>query len=468
VFASVHRRPQTFFSQNKINGLVVDAPARVRVRPLAADGTVGTLAGIESVSVLRCQHEDAMLNDTRIRSAKARERHYKLTDFDGLYLLVCRNGSKLWRFAYRFDRKQKQIALGAYPEVTLAEARDRREASRKLLANGKDPSLERRLEKIARAAGGNTLREVAEEFLDKQRREGRSEATLGKNRWLLEPAFAAFGDRPIGELTAPELLHALRQFELRSRYESARRLRAVAGMVFRYAIATGRASRDISVDLRGALTTPKVNHRAAITEPSKLGALLRAIEGYSGQPTTRLALQLSALLFVRPGELRLARWKEIDFDKTVWVVPAATMKMKRPHRVPLARQTVVILRELHRITGQGEFVFPAVDSVRRCMSNNTLNAALRRLGYSKEDVSVSGFRATASTLLNEMGRWNPDAIERQLAHMEENDVRRAYMHAAEFWNERVEMMQVWADYLDQLRYGSQVVAHIKPFVVSQG
>jgi integrase len=378
------------------------------------------------------------------------------------------NGSKLWRFAYRFDGKQKQIALGAYPEVTLAEARDRREASRKLLAAAKDPSLERRLEKIAKAAGGNSFREVAEEFLGKQRREGRSEATLNKNRWLLEPAFAAFGDRAIGEVTAPELLHALRKFELRGRYESARRLRTVAGMIFRYAIATGRATRDIALDLRGALTTPKVNHRAAITDPKELGALLRAIEGYSGQPTTRLALQLSAFLFVRPGELRLARWKEIDFEKAVWTVPAETMKMKRPHRVPLSRQAIVIFRELHGMTGLGEFVFPAVNSFRRPMSNNTLNAALRRLGYAKDEISVSGLRATASTLLNEMGRWNPDAIERQLAHMEENDVRRAYMHAAEFWTERVEMMQVWAHHLDQLRYGSQVEGHIKPFAVSQG
>jgi integrase len=409
-----------------------------------------------------------MLNDTRIRNAKPAERDTKLTDFDGLYLLVRPNGSRLWRFAYRFGGKQKQIALGAYPHVTLAEARDRREAARKLLAGGKDPSVERRLEKIAKAAGGNSFREVAEEFLGKQRREGRSEATLNKNRWLLEPAFAAFGDRAIGEVTAPELLHALRKFELRGRYESARRLRTVAGMIFRYAIATGRASRDIALDLRGALTTPKVKHRAAITEAGELGALLRAIEGYSGQPTTRLALQLSALLFVRPGELRLAHWKEIDFEKAVWTVPAATMKMKRPHRVPLSRQAIVIFRELHAMTGQGEYVFPAVNSFRRPMSNNTLNAALRRLGYAKDEISVSGFRATASTLLNEMGRWNPDAIERQLAHMEENDVRRAYMHAAEFWSERVEMMQVWADHLDQLRYGSPVDRHIKPFVVSQG
>ena len=236
-----------------------------------------------------------MLNDTRIRNAKPRERDHKLTDFDGLYLLIRSNGSKLWRFAYRFCGKQKQIALGAYPQVTLADARESREAARKLLAGGKDPSVERRLEKIAKAAGGNSFREVAEEFLGKQRREGRSEATLSKNRWLLEPAFAAFGDRAIGEVTAPELLHASRKFELRGRYESARRLRTVAGMIFRYAIATGRATRDIALDLRGALTTPKVKHRAAITEPGELGALLRTIEGYSGQPTTRLALQLSAL-----------------------------------------------------------------------------------------------------------------------------------------------------------------------------
>jgi integrase len=409
-----------------------------------------------------------MLNDTRIRNARPGERDTKLTDFDGLYLLIRKNGSRLWRFAYRFGGKQKQIALGAYPSVTLAEARERREAARKLLAGGKDPSVERRLEKIAKAAGGNTFREVAEEFLDKQRREDRAAKTLSKNRWLLEPAYAAFGDRPVGEVTAPELLHALRKFELRGRYESARRLRGVAGMIFRYAIATGRATRDIAVDLRGALTTPKVTHRAAVTDPNELGALLRVIEGYSGQPTTRLALELSALLFVRPGELRRARWKEIDLEKAIWTVPAETMKMKRPHRVPLSRQAIVIFRELHSMTRTGEYVFPAVNSFRRPMSNNTLNAALRRLGYTKDEVSVSGFRATASTLLNEMGRWNPDAIERQLAHMEENDVRRAYMHAAEFWNERVEMMQVWADYLDQLRHGSPVDKLIKPFVISRG
>jgi integrase len=281
--------------------------------------------------------------------------------------------------------------------------------------------------------------------------------TIKKNRWLLEPAFETFGDRPIGEITAPELLHALRKFEQRERYESARRLRTVAGMVFRYAIATGRATRDVSLDLRGALTTPKVRHRPAITEPKKVGGLLRAIDGYTGHPTTRMALQLSALLFVRPGEIRHARWREFDLGLALWNIPAETMKMDRPHRVPLARQALNVIRQLEKITGQGEFLFPATTSVRRPMSENTLNAALRRLGYTKGEVTAHGFRTTASTLLNEMGRWSADAIERQLAHQEENDVRRAYMHAAEFWAERVEMMQAWADHLDQLRSGAVVI-----------
>jgi integrase len=398
-----------------------------------------------------------VLNDLRLRQSKPRDRDYKLTDYDGLYVLIRPTGAKLWRLAYRFAGKQKLLALGAYPSVTLAEAREARDAARKLVSSGVDPSVRRRLEKIAAAAGGNTFRDVAEELLTKQAREGRAEKTTKKNRWLLEPAFETFGDRPIHEITAPELLHALRKFENRERYESARRLRTVAGMVFRYAIATGRAERDISLDLRGALITPKVKHRPAITDPKKVGALLRAIDGYAGQPTTRAALQLSALLFVRPGEIRYARWREFDLDRAVWNIPAETMKMDRPHRVPLAGQVVGIVRHLENITGKGEFLFPAITSVRRPMSENTLNVALRRLGYAKDEVTAHGFRTTASTLLNEMGRWNRDAIERQLAHQEQDEVRNAYMHAAEFWSERVEMMQVWADYLDQLRSGADII-----------
>ncbi len=392
-----------------------------------------------------------MLTDLEIRQAKPRERDYKLSDYDHLYLLVRPNGSKLWRVGYRFGGKQKSLALGAYPTVTLADAREKRDAARKLLANGTDPGLKRRLEKIAAAAGGNTFREVAEEFLEKQVREKRAETTLKKNRWLLEPAFQTFGTRPIGEITAPELLHACKKFQNRERYESARRMRTVAGMVFRYAIATGRATRDISRDLDGALISPPVKHRAAVTKPSEVGALLRATDGYTGQPTTRIALQMLALVFVRPGELRHARWREFDLPEAVWKIPAETMKMDRPHRVPLAKQVINLLNELRPITGEGEFLFPAITSVRRAMSENTMNSALRRLGYGKEEATPHGFRTTASTLLNEMGRWSADAIERQLAHQEQNEIRNAYMHAAEFWAERVEMMQAWADHLDQLR-----------------
>ena len=398
-----------------------------------------------------------MLIDTRIRQAKARERDYKLSDYEGLYLLVRKTGAKLWRMNYRFGGKQKSLALGVYPAVTLADARERRDAARKLLANGADPSVKRRLEKIAAAAGGNSFREVAEELLSKRGREGLRDNTMQKNRWLLVPVYETLGDRPINEITAPELLHALRKFEARGRYDSASRSRTAAGRVFRYAIATGRATRDISLDLRGALTTPKAKHRAAITKPAEVGALLRAIDGYTGQPTTRIALQLSALLFVRPGELRYARWREFDLPEKIWRIPAETMKMDRPHRVPLANQAIGIIRELQKITGEGEFLFHAITSVRRAMSENTLNSALRRLGYAKEEVSAHGFRTTASTLLNEMGRWNKDAIDRQLAHQEQDDVRRAYMHAAEFWDERVAMMQVWADYLDQLKSGATIL-----------
>jgi len=228
-------------------------------------------------------------------------------------------------------------------------------------------------------------------------------------------------------------------------------------MVFRYAIATGRAERDPSADLRGALTSPKTNHRSAIVGPMAIGALLRAIDGFDGQPTTRAALRLAPLVFVRPGELRHAEWVEIDFAAAEWRIPAAKMKMRRVHRVPLSRQALAIIRELQAITGEGRWLFPSVRTVTRPISENTLNAALRRLGYGPEQMTTHGFRAMASTRLNEIGRWNPDAIERQLAHQEADDVRRAYIHAAEYWPERVRMMQAWADYLDGLRESGKVV-----------
>lgn len=400
------------------------------------------------------------LSDVTVRSAKPTARPRKLSDGGGLYLLINPKpvASKLWRQAYRFDGKQKTLALGTYPSVSLSQAREGRDEAKKLLASGIDPSAQRKTERqLEKAAAGNSFRVVAEEVIAKLEREGRAHVTIAKKRWLLDFAYPAFGDRPVTEITAKELLALLRDLEGRGVYETAKRLRSTCGMVFRYAIATGRAERDPSSDLRGALTTHQVTHRAAIVEPAGIGALLRAIDGFDGQPTTRAALRLAPHVFVRPGELRQAEWNEFNLDGAVWVIPASKMKMRRPHRVPLSRQSIDVLRELHVITGNGRLVFPSVRTVTRPISENTLNAGLRRLGYAQEDMSTHGFRSMAATRLNEMGQWNPDAIERQLAHQEQNAVRRAYTHAAEFWSERVQMMQAWSDYLDGLRAGGTVV-----------
>jgi integrase len=386
-----------------------------------------------------------MLTDTKVRQQKSAG---KISDGGGLFLMVTPSGSKLWRQSYRFGGKQKTLAHGAYPQISLQEARARREAAKTLLREGRDPSAHKHGAKHL-LIGITTFKAVAEELLAKHEAEKRSAATLNKQRWLLDFAYELLGDRAIDEIEAPEILAVLRRLEARKRYESAKRLRSLCGMVFRFAIATGRAKRDPAADLRGALISPTVVHRAAITEPKKIGGLLRAIDGYDGHATTKLALQLAALTFVRPGELRHGEWSDVDTDKGVWVIPAARMKMRREHRVPLSSQTVAIIKALHAITGGRRWLFPAAHTSLRPMSENTLNAALRRLGYDKTEMTAHGFRTTASTRLNEMG-FSPDAIERQLAHVDGNNVRRAY-NAAEYWAERVTMMQSWADYLDELR-----------------
>lgn len=398
------------------------------------------------------------LTDTACRNAKATNNPQKLSDGGGLFLLVQPNGSKLWRLAYRYAGKQKLISFGAYPAVPLSDARAGRDQAKRLLAQGIDPSAQRKADQRDLVAKGtNTFRAIAEELLHKHEREGRTAATIHKQRWMLEFAFPIIGNLPITSITPPQLLEALRTVEIRGRYETARRLRSTAGMVFRYAIATGRAERDISIDLRGALITPKVKHRATMVEPKQIGALLRAIDSFDGQPTTLAALRLAPLLFVRPGELRASEWTEFDLEVREWCIPAEKMKMRRPHRVPLSKQAISIIRDLHKITGTSKYLFPSVRSWHRPISDNTLNAALRRLGYAKEEITAHGFRAMAATRLNEMGKWSRDAIERQLAHQEENAVRRAYVHSAEFWQERVAMMQAWADYLDSLREKGKVV-----------
>ena len=356
------------------------------------------------------------LTDTALRNAKPRDPAYKLSDRDGLYLLVSNSGSKLWRFDYRFLSKRKTLALGQYPITGLADARRACDEARTLLSRGVDPSEKRKLDKlVVTIAAATTFRVVAEEWLAKVEREGRAEITMRKSRWLLDLAFPNIGGRPIDAITPQELLLALRNVEAKGHYKSARRMRSVCGRVFRYAIATGRATRNPALDLQGALIAPKVQHHAAITDPVAIGALLRAVDGYEGSLIVRAALQLLAMVFVRPGELRHAAWAEFDFEAARWTIPAARMKMRAPHIVPLARQALVILRDLQSMTGGGVFLFPSNRTVVRPISENTLNAALRRLGYGSDDMTSHGFRSMASTKLNEMGRWNSDAIERQLA-----------------------------------------------------
>jgi integrase len=394
------------------------------------------------------------LNDTTIRTAKPLEKPYKLSDGGGLYLLVTERGTKLWRLAYRFNSKQKSLAFGPYPEVTLANARQARDTARKVLANGGDPSFQRKLKQDAQSV---TFRSVADEMLEVKEREGQAVATLKKKRWLLGFAFAFLGDRPIAEVTAPEVLHVLRQIVEREHYETALRLRSTCGMVFRYAIATARAERDPTADLRGALPAPKVQHRAAILEPDAIGNLLRAMDTYEGRGVTAFALRLAPLVFVRPGELRQAEWKEFNLEAAEWRIPAEKTKMRRPHRVPLSSQAVAILKELHQLTGSGRWLFPSAVNFQRPLSENTINAALRRLGFTSTEMCAHGFRAMAATRLTEMGQWSREAVERQMAHEEQNAVRRAYTHGAEHWTERVAMMQAWADYLDGLRGQTKIV-----------
>jgi integrase len=394
------------------------------------------------------------LTNTAVTAAKPRTKPYKLSDERGLYLLVKPTGARLWRLKYRYDGREKLLALGQFPDVPLAQARDAREAARKLIAAGADPSAAKQSAKLAQA---DSFEAVAREWLEKQR--GKlGPATYEKRlKWLESRVFPWIGKRPIAQIDAPDLLAVLRRIESKGRHETAHRVRALCGNIFRYAIATGRASRDPSADLRGALTPFTWKPRAAITVPSQVGELLRKIDAYQGQPATMAALKLAPLLFVRPGELRAAEWSEFSLDgrEPVWRIPAARMKMRREHLVPLAPQTVTILRELEPITGGGRYVFPSLRGGHRPLSENTLNVALRSLGYDGDTMTAHGFRAMASTILNEQG-FPPDVIELQLAHKERNEVRAAYNRAQRL-TERRKMMIAWADYLDGLRASTNVV-----------
>ena len=394
-----------------------------------------------------------VLTDTAIRNAKPADKPYKVTDSQGLYLLVNPRGSKLWRIKYRIDGVERKLSLGAYPEITLAEARAARDAARRQLAHAIDPNVAKRQARIeASIRASNSFASVAEELIEKKAREGLAEPTLEKMRWFVKLMGADFGKRPVTDITPQELLHELQKHERRGRLETANLLRAFASRVFRFAVATARAERDPAQLLIGALTTPRVKHFAAIIDPNEFGALLRAIEDYQGDPAVMYALKLTPHVFQRPGELRQMEWAEVNFDKAVWTIPVTKMKMRQPHSVPLSRQALAILQAMRSLSGSGRYVFPSIRTRARPISENTINAALRRMGYSKEQMTAHGFRTSASSLLNESGKWNPDAIERALAHMVAGSVRRIYNQSA-YWAERVEMAQWWSDYLDELRDG---------------
>ena len=385
------------------------------------------------------------LTEAFIRSVKPLESVKKYSDGGGLHLRVEPRGSKLWRMQYTFGNKQKSLTFGKYPIVSLAEARRKRDEAKKLIANGIDPAERVRIEKIARKiASGNTFNAVADDLLAKAKRDGKAAATMTKKRWLLDMARSHFGNRPIAEITAIEILAPLRKVEAAGNYETARRLRATIGQVFRYAIATARADNDPTFGLRGALTTPKVTHRAALTDRKAFAGLLRAVWTYEGSPETQAALKLMAYLHTRPGELRLAEWPELDLDAAIWTIPGSRMKMRREHRKPLPRQAVELFRAQRELSGVGRYVFPSIKTRRQPISENTLNGALRRLGFTKDEMTSHGFRASANSLLNESGKWNPDAIEAEQSRMGADEVRRAY-HRAQYWDERVRMQQWWAD-----------------------
>ncbi len=396
------------------------------------------------------------LTDTVIRKAKPGPKPLRLFDAGGLYLEVAPSGGKWWRLKYRFAEKEKRLSLGVYPEVSLKEARGKRDDARRLLANGIDPSAQRQASKSALVEHAtNSFETVAREWFAKFSQgwvESHSDKII---RRLERDVFPWIGARPVNSITAAELLTALRRIESRGALETAHRAMQNCGQVFRYAVATGRAERDPTADLRGALPPVKEKHHASVKDPKAIGALLRAIDGYQGLLITKCALRLAPLLFVRPGELRKGEWTELNLDGAEWRIPAARMKMRAQHIVPLSTQAVAILRELHALTGARRYVFPGARTNGRPMSENTVNAGLRRLGYTKDEMTGHGFRSIASTLLNEQG-WHRDAIERQLAHAERNNIRAAY-NFAEHLPERRKMMQAWADYLDGLRAGAYVI-----------
>lgn len=405
------------------------------------------------------------LDAKTVQNAKHGEKPQKLFDGGGLYLLIQPTGGKLWRLKYRFGGKEKLVSLGTYPEVSLKDARERRDKARQDLAQGIDPSAKRKAEKTSRAtAASNSFEAVAREWHLTIHTPKVSAAHAARTLVRLEQdIFPWLGALPVPDITPPKLLETMRRIEARGAIETAHRALQACGQVFRYAIATGRAERNPAADIQGALKPVLVQHMPAITDPKRVGELLRSIEAYQGLPVTRAALQLAPLVFVRPGELRQAEWAEFDLDGALWRIPSTRMKrtkaqkaMGLPHLVPLPRQAVEVLRELHPLTGHGRYVFPSLRGGARPMSDNAVLSALRRMGYPKDEMTGHGFRAMARTMLAERLGIDEAVIEAQLAHSVKDSLGRAY-NRTEFVDQRRAMLQTWADHLDKLRKGGDVV-----------
>ncbi len=390
------------------------------------------------------------LSEFAVRNAKARDKAYKLTDGGGLYLHIQPNGSKLWRMKFRHLGKEKLLSFGPYPLVSIAGARRKRDDAKQLLLNGTDPAQQKREERLdAEAKARQTFGLLVDEYLERQRDRRAAAATIAKTTWLLKDIASPLANRPIHEITPAEILFLLQVVEKSGRRETARRLRGTISSVFKLAVVTLRATSDPTVPLHGALQPPKVEGRAAITDERELGKLLQAIDEYDGWPTIRAALQLLMLTCVRPGEVRGATRDEFDLKNAIWRIPAERMKMRQPHDVPLSRQAVAIVKDVWPLSHGGTLLFPSIRSPRRPLSENAFNAAMRRMGYGKEEVTAHGFRVSASTILNTRG-YDADVIEAVLAHQDGNAIRRTYNRAT-YWEQRVVLMQEWADLLDEMK-----------------
>lgn len=395
------------------------------------------------------------LSDTEVRKAKPRDKDYKVSDGGGMYLLITSTGGKLWRLKYRFGGTEKLLALGKYPEITLADARQRRDDARKLLANGTDPSDVKKMQKATEDQQATTFKTVALEWHEAKKSDWSDTHADRLLKRLDQDIFPFIGSKPITEIRTPELVDVLQRVAIRS-LETAQRLKIAVSMVCQYATLKGLIDSNPAASLRGVLPTVKHKHMSAPTEPKAVAELMRAIDGFNGSFVVKCALQLAPLLFVRPGELRAMEWAELDLDNRQWNIPGHKMKMKLPHLVPLAKQAVDILKQIHPLTGTGRYVFPCRRSDLNCMSENTVNASLRRLGFEKDEITGHGFRAMARTMLHEILEFTPDAIEAQLAHIVPDRLGRAY-NRTQFLDERKKMMQQWADYLDGLKAGAKVI-----------